>query len=92
MSVQNQLFEAVYYGADLEFKYSGNYYFINSGKIIQDNSNAHSITVYKSKNLFMKEKITIVAWKFTLLAKKMQMTTRMTYLKRKFLKGSHSVK
>lgn len=52
MSVQNQLFEAVYYGVDLEFKYCGNYYFINSGKIRKDNINAHSITVYKSKKSF----------------------------------------
>lgn len=52
MSIFNQLFETVYYGTDLEFKYNGNYYFINSGKIIQDNVSMHSITVYKSKNSF----------------------------------------
>lgn len=52
MTVQNQLFEAVYYGTDLEFKFCENFYFINSGKIIQDNMSMHSITVYKSKKSF----------------------------------------
>lgn len=52
MSIQNQLFDAVYYGADLEFKYNGNYYFINSGKTIQDTVNMHSITVFQSKESF----------------------------------------
>lgn len=47
MNIINQLFETVYYGADLEFMYNGDYYFINSGKSIQDNSDMHSIIVYK---------------------------------------------
>lgn len=52
MSVQNLLFEAVYYGTDLEFKYNGNFYFINSGKTNKNNMNSHSITVFKSKESF----------------------------------------
>lgn len=52
MSIQDQLFDAVYYGTDLEFKYNGNYYFINSGKTIQDTVNMHSITVFQSRESF----------------------------------------
>lgn len=50
MNTLNQLFETVYYGADLEFKYNDNYYFINSGKIVIDNIDKHSVTVFKSKD------------------------------------------
>lgn len=52
MSIINQLFEAVYYGADLEFQYDGNYYFVNSGKITENNIDRHSISVLKSKASF----------------------------------------
>lgn len=50
MSILNQLFEAVYYGADLEFKYNDNYYFINSGKIQSCNMDKHLIIAFESKN------------------------------------------
>lgn len=49
MTIINQLFEAIYYGTDLEFKYGSNYYFINTGKISEGNIDKHSITVFKSK-------------------------------------------
>lgn len=52
MSIQNQLFDAVYYGTDLEFQYNGNYYFINSGKMVQGTTGVHSITVFRSKKSF----------------------------------------
>lgn len=52
MSILNRLFEAVYYGADLEFTYNGNYYLINSGKIIQNNTEEHLINVFKSNESF----------------------------------------
>ena len=46
MTIVNQLFEAVYYGTDLEFKYGDNYYFINSGRVNNGNKDQHSITVF----------------------------------------------
>ena len=49
MSIVNQLFEAIYYGTDLEFKYGAYYYFINSGRTKEGNIDKHSITVFKSK-------------------------------------------
>ncbi len=52
MSIQNELFDAVYYGCDLEFRYQGNYYFINSGVTIQDTVEVHGISVYRSKESF----------------------------------------
>ncbi len=52
MSMLNQLFEAVYYGVDLEFKYNDNYYFVNSGSVSCDNVSKHSIVVSRSKNSF----------------------------------------
>ena len=52
MTIVNQLFEAVYYGTDLEFKYGANYYFINSGRVNDGNTDKHSITVFKSKESF----------------------------------------
>lgn len=52
MSIQDELFEAVYYGCDLEFRYQGNYYFINSGVGMHDDVKMHSITVYRSKESF----------------------------------------
>lgn len=52
MTIENQLFEAVYYGTDLEFKYGADYYFINSGKVKDCNVNKHSIIVFKSKKSF----------------------------------------
>ena len=52
MTIVNQLFEAVYYGTDLEFKYGDNYYFINSGRVNNGNKDQHSITVFKSKESF----------------------------------------
>ncbi len=45
----NQLFEAVYYGTDLEFKYNNFFYYINSGKSHNENGAKHLITVFKSK-------------------------------------------
>ncbi len=50
MSILNQLFDAVYYGADLEFKYNDNYYYINSGRIEMNNVDKHAVTVFKSKD------------------------------------------
>ena len=52
MNIQNQLFDAVYYGCDLEFRYQGNYYFINSGVTMQDTMKVHAISVYRSKESF----------------------------------------
>lgn len=52
MSMLNQLFEVVYYGADLEFRYNDNYYFVNSGAVNCDNACKHSIVVSRSKNSF----------------------------------------
>lgn len=48
MEIINQLFDAVYYGADLEFKYNGYYYFVNSGKTTKDGNSVHQINVSKS--------------------------------------------
>lgn len=48
----NQLYEAIYYGTDLEFMYNGNYYFVNSGKITENNIDKHSISVLKPKTSF----------------------------------------
>ena len=52
MTILNQLFEAIYYGTDLEFKYGVNYYFINSGRVNDGNTDKHSVTVFKSKESF----------------------------------------
>ncbi len=52
MEIINQLFEAVYYGADLEFKYNGYYYFVNSGKTTKDGNGVHQINVSKSEYSF----------------------------------------
>lgn len=54
MTIINQLFEAVYYGSDLEFNYNDSYYFINSGKVNDNNIDKHSIVVYKSKKSIYK--------------------------------------
>lgn len=55
MNIINQLYEAIYYGTDLEFKYNDNYYFVNSGKITENNIDKHSISVLKSKASFYEE-------------------------------------
>ncbi len=52
MNIINQLYEAIYYGTDLEFKYNDNYYFVNSGKITENDIDKHSISVLKSKASF----------------------------------------
>lgn len=51
-----KLFEAVYYGTDLEFKYGSNYFFISSGRLNDSNVDKHSITVFKSKESFYEGK------------------------------------
>ncbi len=52
MEIIDSLFEAVYYGTDLEFKYNGFYYFINSGVEKNNGKEIHSIDVYKSDYSF----------------------------------------
>lgn len=52
MEIINQLFDAVCYGADLEFKYNGFYYFVNSGNAVHNNENVHMVSVSKSKCSF----------------------------------------
>lgn len=88
MSIQNQLFDAVYYGTDLEFQYNGNYYFINSGKMVQGTTGCIQSLSFARKNLFMKETIIPNAKKYIPRVKKMQMRTHARCLRRKFLTGS----
>lgn len=55
MTMTNQLFQAIYYGTDLEFRYDGSYYFINSGRHRDGNIEKHKIIVYKSKGSFYED-------------------------------------
>ena len=48
MSLAKDLFEAVYYGTDMEFCYNGLYYSINSGSEARDGKVCHEITLHKS--------------------------------------------
>lgn len=52
MSILDQLFDAVYYGADLEFKYGVNYFFISSGTVNDNNVEKHSISVIMTQKSF----------------------------------------
>lgn len=54
MNLINKLYEAVYYGADLEFKYKNKYYFINSGT---KEDGVHIITVMCSVESFYGDNI-----------------------------------
>ena len=48
MNMVNQLYDAVYYGSDLEFKYNDVYYFINSGMKSVNGADTHIINVSES--------------------------------------------